>query len=507
LKPFIVSSHASGILIVGLASLALAFTPSPAAATWFANGDSISVWPCGALPNAAISDSAGGVFIVWTDDRTCVNAQVYDQHVLADGGVAAGWPVDGLAIAPTTTSEGSAHAVADGAGGLIVAWTDTRTGRQDIFAQRIAPNSGSRWSYGGVRVCTAGGVEGSIAIAPDGNHGAYITWRDGRRGLNDGPPYHHALYDLYAQRLDAQGIRQWPESGLGIETRAGVYSDAPMVTDGGSGVFLVWEDDRGTGMYMQHLDPEGSAHLAPDGVGIPGGFSLLFVPDGAGGMISTYTAGPDGAVDIYAQRVDSTGASEWTNPGVPLVNAINNQEPTSILEDGEGGAYIAWHDVRYQNYDVYLLRIGADGTRSPGWPFNGLPLATQPNSQIYPQMISDGAGGCIVSWYDNRDDSTAYDIYAKRVRPDGYSWPGWPYGGVALCRAPGDQKEPLLAPDGTGGAFVAWGDYRSYASVYANHVDGAGNVSDSIEVAVPPPPPPPPLPALALAPPEPNPLF
>ncbi|HKW15631.1 MAG TPA: hypothetical protein VJS69_14180, partial [Candidatus Krumholzibacteria bacterium] len=67
------------------------------------------------------------------------------------------------------------------------------------------------------------------------------------------------------------------------------------------------------------------------------------------------------------------------------------------------------------------------------WPLDGVPLAAVPNNQGAPVIASDGAGGAIVAYYDNR--GTSYDIYAQRVNSLGVVQ--WTAGGVALCTAVG----------------------------------------------------------------------
>src|SRR5262245_559925 len=37
------------------------------------------------------------------------------------------------------------------------------------------------------------------------------------------------------------------------------------------------------------------------------------------------------------------------------------------------------------------------------------------------------------------------------------------------------QQQPSLAPDGHGGVFVAYIDYRTEKNVFAQHIDAAGN--------------------------------
>ena len=45
---------------------------------------------------------------------------------------------------------------------------------------------------------------------------------------------------------------------------------------------------------------------------------------------------------------------------------------SSIVADHEGGAYLAWVDLRSDTGDVYLQRVSGDGRFDPRWPAGGL---------------------------------------------------------------------------------------------------------------------------------------
>src|SRR5262245_22429953 len=86
--------------------------------------------------------------------------------------------------------------------------------------------------------------------------------------------------------------------------------------------------------------------------------------------------------------------------------------------------------------------------------------------------ISDGAGGTIVAWEEFRS-ATSYDIYAQKLNAAGATQ--WTAAGVAVCAAADFQQSPQLVSDGAGGAIVTWLDSRSGAAhVYAQRVDAAG---------------------------------
>src|SRR6267154_453634 len=56
------------------------------------------------------------------------------------------------------------------------------------------------------------------------------------------------------------------------------------------------------------------------------------------------------------------------------------------------------------------------------WNANGVPVCTAANNQIWPTIVTDGAGGAIVTWADNRNSNTGIynsDIYAQHVLASG----------------------------------------------------------------------------------------
>lgn len=168
----------------------------------------------------------------------------------------------------------------------------------------------------------------------------------------------------------------------------------------------------------------------------------------------------------------STAHAGWgrTPLGAPVVTAIGDQHRPSAVADGEGGAFLVFTDLRAGGYDIYAQRINRAGNRV--WGANGVPVCTAPGLQDMPRLVLDGAGGIVVTWEDHR--GSAYDVYAQRLDATGNRL--WTGDGELVCGANGDQVDPAITPDGAGGAFVAWTDFRGGATsdVYAQHVNGSG---------------------------------
>jgi predicted lipoprotein with Yx(FWY)xxD motif len=193
--------------------------------------------------------------------------------------------------------------------------------------------------------------------------------------------------------------------------------------------------------------------------------------DGAGGAIAVWYDGRSGNYDLYAQRVNASGAVQWTADGVALCTEAGDQSNPDITTDGAGGVIVTWFDIRSGDYDSYAQRVNASGVVQ--WMSDGVNLCTVAGEQWDPKITSDGAGGAIVTWYDTRNTPDTY-IYAQRVNASGAFQ--WTAGGAPICTEAGSRCDPRIASDGAGGAIVTWWDGRSGNNdIYAQRIDATGN--------------------------------
>jgi flagellar hook capping protein FlgD len=78
----------------------------------------------------------GGAFVTWQDlrDDATTSYDVYAQHVLSSGAVDGVWPTNGRALCTAAGVQGAPTIIANGSGGIIVAWEDHRGADFDIYA-------------------------------------------------------------------------------------------------------------------------------------------------------------------------------------------------------------------------------------------------------------------------------------------------------------------------------------------------------------------------------------
>lgn len=436
-------------------------------AQWIEDGAALSTATGFQRHSRIASDGMGGALVVWEDERGS-DPDIYVQRVDASGVVL--WTADGVPFCTAADEQDEPTIAPDGTGGAIVAWEDRRNGgaQCDIYVQRADASGTAQWTADGLALCAATDIQINPKIVSDGAGGAIIAWDDRRTGI----------LDIYVQRIDAAGVVQWTADGLGLCTATDHQYECAIASDGAGGAIVAWRDSRSGNydIYAQRVNASGTPQWTADGVALCTSSATQFEPkiisDGAGGAIVTWHDDRNGYYDIYARRVDASGTPLWTADGVALCTETSNQRDPTIASDGAEGAIVAWTDYRGADGDIYAQLVNASG--SAMWTPDGLPVCTATGTQYFPDIISDGTGGAIVTWQDERQGGANPDTYAQRLALGTIQWTA---DGVALSAADGHQKEPKIASDGSGGAIVAWHDNRPLPwDVYAQRIFAWGEL-------------------------------
>lgn len=405
-----------------------------------------------------VSDGSGGAIIVWLDRRSG-DRDIYAQKITADGLVV--WAADGVAVCTASGGQVSHQIISDGSGGAIITWEDYRFGTSpDILAQRINASGSCVWTDNGTGICTARGHQRRPQLTSDNSGGAIITWQDWRWGDSD--------WNIYAQRVTADGWQRWTGNGVAV-CKATEYQEYPQIaSDGSGGAIITWIDRRHLeyDIYAQRINANGTRMWTANGEPICEVSRYQAFPqiisDGSGGAIITWNDIVEYNWNVHAQRVGEDGLVLWARNGIPICMAYGEQRYPQITSDGSGGAIIAWKEsYPSSRRGVYAQRVGADG--SVKWIEDGAAMSIgsiiiMSNFVQYgPQLISDGSGNVIFAGNEYRSGSA--DIYAQKVDANGL--PIWTPTGVAMCTASGEQRYPQLTSDGSGGAIIAWQDERN----------------------------------------------
>jgi len=340
----------------------------------------------------------------------------------------------------------------DSSGGAIVIYAvyETLT-EQDYYVQRISPAGDFLWGERGVLIGSTGnGIPRSEAVS-DGSGGAIVIWGEWLPQVPGEP----LSGQTYAARIDSEGNVKWRRDIPGIEK---------AIPDGSGGVIIAFDDPSGN-ISVLKMDSEGNLPWGQDGVSLslPDAYLSSIASDNSGGVIVVECSYQGDSDALYAQRVDSEGSILWQTGGVQAWTGSAGQ--AQVASDGAGGAIIAYmrdipceDGIGFCDSDIYAQRIDAEGNVL--WGSDGVPICVGPSVPDTPGIVTDGAGGAIVSWADERG------VYARRIDADGNKlWDG----DVELLAT----RYYSRVTDGSGGAICVWYGGGGISAA-AQRIDAAG---------------------------------
>ncbi len=418
-----------------------------------------------------VSDGASGAIISWQDTRDSATRGVdlYTQRINSRG--IAQWTANGVVISTSTGNQIAPTAVSDGRGGIIVVWQDTRNGNSDIFAQHVGSDSTKLWTANGIPICTEGHEQTLPVIAPDNLGGAFIVWQD----------YRNANADLYAQHINSGGTILWATDGVPVVTSANDQILPSIISDGNSGAIVTWQDLRNGSnfdIYAQKLQSTGSPAWTANGVAVSTSANQQLNPvltsDGALGAFIAWEDYRNDIPNIYLQKLTSTGAPAFTANGIAVSASGFSQNQPRIIQDGLGGAIVCWTDLRNGDSDIFAQRLNNAGTSQ--WASGGLSVCASTGSQKNPGIVTDGYNGAIVAWEDYRNSTP--DIYAQRVLSNGSLL--WAINGVGVATQSASQTLPAIVENSSHGAIITWQDARNAGTqgydIYAQLINDIGTL-------------------------------
>ena len=375
-----------------------------------------------------ISDGSGGAFVSWETDE-----EVFVQHINSAG--AKIWASGGISLSATGYS---GLICSDGSGGVIVAWSDYRDdlddGRPVAYAQRISSAGAKLWAADGVLLENASGFSAPIGIIADGSGGAIIALADTRNSNYDAVADEYDNIDVYAQRINASGNAVWAAAGVAVCTQTSnqnfeaFHSQSYIISDGAGGGVICWEDYRNdpnngnsapynSDIFCQRINASGAAQWTANGVALCTAsgdqYDINLIPGGSGGVVATWYD-ERSSFRVYAQKLNGSGVAQWTANGKAVANETGDFEYTASPDATNSSMLVAWTgggNVKAQKINV------ADGTLA--WNTDGALVCGRIDNQSEPSVTHNGGSGAIISWTDDRNSISGDDIYANRVQANG----------------------------------------------------------------------------------------
>lgn len=300
-------------------------------------------------------------------------------------------------VSPATSSHAAAHPpqLAWGAGEFGFAWSDTRTGHNDIYFERLSAAGLLTGTETRLTESDAADFAGTSAWNPVAGEWA-AAWSSAPAGA-PGPN------EIVLRRLDASGAPKAAAVRLVAGTGG---ADHPFLAWDGQGYGAVWSQvDPTDGIYVvfQRFDAAGAPRGSPRafGRGKTAYFQRLVWTGSEYGLAWVETAAENKLVRFA--RVGADGATLGEPRTVATVQGFTRAQ----LAHGPSGWVVAWEEHPADGVDhLRVQRLAADGS-----PVGSAPRATcsQQGSQA---ALAYGNGDFALAWSDTRDGGKA-EIYFK----------------------------------------------------------------------------------------------
>ncbi|MCX5750791.1 MAG: hypothetical protein NT099_03865 [Candidatus Saganbacteria bacterium] len=469
-----------------------------------------------------------GVVIAWEDLRTSI-PQVYTQFIDFSGGIF--WHKDAVPASLSNFPQKN-PCISVSNGQVVVAWEDYRQGISKINFQGFDEKGQLLWGAGSNSVFDNAATQISPAVAHLANGEFILAWQnkaapDGKQGKNnwqlcvdwftkegkrvwekskavalaeeDQETFSVAVgedkerflvawqgkkgksYDIYGQEIGRQGISAWDKEGLLVNASEGnvAQQNARIINDGFDNYIICWEDARSGyyDIYVQKLSSDGQVLWGKEGIPLTSlpcsSHNPKIVADESGGGYVAWEDFRCELPNIYAQHINASGEALWEENGLRLSCVDSQQQNIDIALSSDKELIVTWVETNAKNgvTDIMLQKVGSDAKLK--WGLEGVVVTAAGGDQDTPKLASDDSGGAILAWVDYRNGRRNPDIFAQRIGEKGNTL--WSRDGVSVCRAPGAQIDPVVVSDGKGGVVVAWSDAgEGNYDIYAQRLDGWG---------------------------------
>lgn len=366
-------------------------------------------------------------------------------------------------------SSGEGHqitpALASNGNGYLVVWSDWMYGYA-IHGTRLSA-SGAVLDPDGLVIGVADDLEShqQPSIASNGTD-YFVAWEG----------HHDARQDLYGTRVTAAGA-VLDASPLALATGDHDKYD-PTVASNGTDYLIVWSGPTGdVGNDWKALGNRvtaAGAVLDGNGFALCTGTSFQGIPGAAWNGTNYLVAWGDSRDGVYGGRVTSSGA---LLDGSGFAIATGGDFDAPVIASRGGDSLVVWREFASgSGWDIHGGRVTAAGARLDG---DGFVIAGGADPQLDPVVASNGTD-YFVGW-DTSPGGGHGNVYGRRVTAAGALLDG---SGVTITDAPGTQRWPAIASNGTD-YVVAWQDFRGGGDdIYGAHVTAAGAVTTGDGVIV-----------------------
>ena len=377
----------------------------------------------------------GNFIIAWSDNRNG-NYDIYAHKVNINGNAIAGWVANGNQVSDAGQSahQMKPQLVADTAGGAYIIWSDERggVGAADIYIQRMTSAGARAWAND-VVVASQPNKQDQYKLALTGTS-AFVVWTDCRAtDLPGACPGGSALADIYYQLVTSVGTTQYAANGLLLTDDVGgnkTHGYSPFVVNSATNAIVLHGRRGYTEKNLHRIETTTGNVLWDKEVNTLSEYTLEnytdAMQDGSGGMVFTWyqpNVTANASNEVLVRLVDQNGNLSWDNAGgrglLLTDNGGESVSPRLSSDLGGGSVRVTWLDSRSGSYQVYVQQVtgGAINWDTSGFQVTNLSAPTQMGNLLTIRGPANGNG--IVIWTDEREgytgDGRNNDVYTQLI--------------------------------------------------------------------------------------------
>jgi len=363
-------------------------------------------------------------------------------------------PDTNLAVTTQAGEQVIAKVAATSDGGCFVSFYNHAGGNYDMYMQRLDADGVIQWEQDGL-------------LISDYPQDTWLTDYDMTVDMED-----NAIltfndiraggdWDIYAYRISPDGDFLWGYDGLAISDNTSFEADPKVIVTSAGNVVITWlEEDV---VYVRKVDPDGNDLWDPAVKWITSEYGVtapyLAPADDDSFILQVYVAsGPNywNPEFIYVHKYDSDGNELWDPEGV-AVNTAGGIAPwmdAGIESDGAGGAYCYWYDTRNNIHHTFVQHVTSEGVAE--WTENGVQLSLASNQlQMNPSMAYFGDTQEVVVFYlATNTNQSQFGLYGQKLDSNGERQ--WGDDGIAFVPLSGDAVMAINAIGQVDGAVVIY---------------------------------------------------
>lgn len=310
-------------------------------------------------------------------------------------------------------------------------------------------------------VCDTNGEQSvsKLALCPDGS--TFHAWFDNRGGS----------YAVYIQRLDVNGVRQFPTAGVLVSNNPQNSSlvDWDMIADNNNNAIITFTDIRNGGQinpFAYMISPAGAQMWGANGVTLSDSVNSFqpnpkVVQTSDGNYVFFWRIG-SGPQKLALQKLNAAGVKQWgTSPIIWTSGTTENYDWPAIVPSDNGSVIVMFSGytgsfISPSNYKIYSQKVSSAGTRVWNGTQDTVYSLGRVSGFYTPRLYSDGNSGAIYCWHDDRGAINRTTGYVQRKNSAGAIQ--FPVNGSAVSGNSANNHFTPIAGymPATGETYVAW---------------------------------------------------